>query len=222
MCSVCPYISCWSVQFITMCVVSCVLQLLDSVGSVDTVRSVLKHILDLVAFSVPFPKLSKTLLKVVINHCCIFSYFWSKYICSAVHAFWLWFHKFMICWYSANSDEIIIVTHWQLFDIYEWLISWCQWSLEHSVLPHRWPVSRVLSVGVLCCVEISRSVVRKFWWKESNRCILCYSSPSVPVAWILASTWLQGQFDASYWFACDVWLMCDLITNLCAALQVSM
>ena len=39
-------------------------QLLDAVGSVDTVRSVLKHILDLVSFSVTFPKLSKTLLKV--------------------------------------------------------------------------------------------------------------------------------------------------------------
>ena len=44
-----------------------VTQLLDSVGSVDTVRSVLKHILDLVSFSVPFPKLSKTLLKVGIS-----------------------------------------------------------------------------------------------------------------------------------------------------------
>jgi len=43
-----------------------ILQLLDSVGSVDTVRSVLRHILDLVVFSVPFPKLSKTLLKVRI------------------------------------------------------------------------------------------------------------------------------------------------------------
>jgi len=41
-----------------------VLQLLESVGSVNTVRSVLKHILDLVVFAVPFPKLSKTLLKV--------------------------------------------------------------------------------------------------------------------------------------------------------------
>jgi len=41
-----------------------VAQLLDCVGSVDTVRSVLKHILDCVSFSVPFPKLSKTLLKV--------------------------------------------------------------------------------------------------------------------------------------------------------------
>lgn len=43
-----------------------VIELLDSVGSVDTVRSVLKHILDLVSFSAPFPKLSKTLLKKLV------------------------------------------------------------------------------------------------------------------------------------------------------------
>jgi len=48
-------------------IVLSITQLLDSVGSVVTVRSVLKHILDLVLFSVPFPKLSKTLLKVRIS-----------------------------------------------------------------------------------------------------------------------------------------------------------
>ena len=51
-----------------------VIQLLDSVGSINTVRSVLKHILDLAVFAVPFPKLSKTLLKVgVSTTACILS-----------------------------------------------------------------------------------------------------------------------------------------------------
>jgi len=50
-----------------------VIQLLDSVGSINTVRSVLKHILDLVVFAVPFPKLSKTLMKVGMTTTALYS-----------------------------------------------------------------------------------------------------------------------------------------------------
>jgi len=99
-----------------------VLQLLDSVGSVDTVRSVLKHILDLVTFTVPFPKLSNMLLKVLSTIAVYFPTIeLTTYVILCV---WILASIFFInsisVTYSAN--ECNLMTCWQLFDNYEWFI----------------------------------------------------------------------------------------------------